>query len=319
MLLKSALFATCLCFVFSAPSFAQSKIFPGATWQAHHVLYPGVTIAANNPPMPFPSRITKEATATVSEDMLKITVDLPDATMVFNRICKDDISPLPTPNVPSGPYSKNLTIWEVNYSDADGTFDSIVYEQPGGGVFTGPMHGTAPAYGIKTRAQYSIMPIGDFPEPPEDDVVEPEPDVAKKEGLEAATRALGKEMGLDLNFMKDYIFAGVTDSGTLQIKLWLGKNFNVLTTDRDVTDPCDPRYGNMEPAEYLYVFNITLLGNADGYQYFVDSKLINVATRKLEKKFSPDTRDATFYLEEEIGDAYRGLGVKVRAPRPKVD
>jgi hypothetical protein len=313
----SKFFVSLLLSLVAHQGFAQSesKVFPGATWKADHVLFPGVMQPDDSPPIPLRKPITEQATVTVSKDMLTMTVELPTTTMTLNRICKDDAMPLPIPDVPVTPYSKNLSAWQLNFTDANGTFDSVVYEQAGGGVFTGPMLGTG--FKIQMRAQYSILPVGDFPEPPQNNDVQPIPDVPKKEGLRAATRALGREMNLDLDFMEDYIFAGVTKGGNLQIKLWLGKDFNTLSSDRDITDPCDPRYGNMEPAKYLYVFDIILLGNEDGYQYFVDSKLFNVKTQHMIRKFSPATQDSTYELEQEITDAYRGLGVDVKPPRDK--
>jgi hypothetical protein len=238
----------------------------------------------------------------------------PRGRIVFYRVCKDDIDLEDIPNVDHTGLDKNLTAWEANYYMNGGQTQTLLFEQRGGGVFIGTSI-THSDNGQIGKGQYTVSPIGGIPNPPSDDPQnEPTPDTPKELGLQAVANKLATEMGVTPDYIRQYMVADVTEEGHLYIRVWLGPDNRALLSEREVNDPCDPRYGNITPAKNLYNFKITKLVDDEGTHYFIKTQVVDVETGVIQRQYTPDTVDAERNLQQEVSTSYDELGLDILKP-----
>lgn len=317
MLIKNLLLLVLCLFLISSANGAESVIFPNASWSVEGIHGPGMVThkpTGRTFPMPGGPKVNPgHLRVNEHKDRLIISADGPD--MVFKRVCKDDVQLHYVSNGDLGHISKDLTAWEQRSAHSGGVFHSVIFEQPGEGVFVGTHRSENPRGIIKTV--FTIVPTGAVPSPPDQDEPrdEPEPNVSKEQGMNAVAGKLAAELGLTRGEALSHLSAKTGDSQTLLVTMWLDANGNLLPKDREVTDPCDPRYGNMKPAMSMYVFDIQKFGDHDGYHYFVKTKLVDVETGVVKKIYTPDTPDAGGNLNKEVSGSYDGMDFNVGAPR----
>lgn len=315
-MIKNLLVAVLFLFLISTVRAGESVVFPNASWGVEGIHGPGmVTHKPTGRTFPLPGAPkVNPGHLRINEHMDRLVITADGPPMVFHRVCKDDVTLDYVSNGDLSHISKSLTVWEQESSHSGGYFHSVVFEQPGDGVFVGTHHSENPEAVIKTV--FTIAPVGDVPAPPEPDEPqdEPKPNTPREAGLNAVAAKLAAEFGLPPGNVRSYLSTKVGDEGALLVRIWLDENGKALPAEREVKDPCDPRYGNVKPAMSLYVFRIQKLGDVDGYHYFVQTKVIDVETGVIKRVYAPRTTDIGGDLGAEVSNSYDGMGYDIGAP-----
>lgn len=300
---------------YSSLSFSETVFFERAEWAVEGIHFPGIVHhKPTGRSFPVPRRKVNRGQLIVNEHMDRFTIKNAQRDMVFKRACVDDVSLDQIPDVDFDSITKDLTVWTHESSHSGGYFRSTLFEQKGEGVLVGTHHSENEEAIIKT--QFTVAPIQGVPAPPPADNPddEPTPNVPREEGKRAVVNKLAVEMDLDLNVMADYVFTGVVNESDLQVKVWLDAHDRALLAEREVKDPCDPRYGDMEPARWLYVFTIRRDEDPNGEYYHIQTKLVDVETGVTEDSFSPDFTGRTGNIDAEVSNSYDQLGWNIQRP-----
>jgi hypothetical protein len=294
---------------------ADTVFFGGASWKVTGIHWPGIiTDKESGQQFPLPRRKENPGTLNVSENMDQMVVKSSGSSMVFKRACKDDVVESKYPNVDFSQLERSLTVWTHESCQMGGCFHSLVYEQAEEGLLVGGHHSENKDAIIKTT--FTIKPSQVLPKPPiaNSDSEERIPTVPRELGIKSVAKYLATKFGMLPQELIPYLSTSVSRGKALQVDIWMDKDKRALLNEREVTDPCDPRWGNVKAAKYLYVFNMHKLQDPEGHYYVIQTKLIEVATGKILNAYMPSTTDTTDNIDKEIANSYDNLKVRIKAP-----
>ncbi len=312
---KILLLKLIILFSISNQVFAQSLLFPGAQWEVRQFLGPGVAYSDGESSLIPKFEVGQQVSVRINEHMDQMIMSGDGEEVVFKRVCAANVKLEDIPNIDYTSIDRSLSVWEINNFPGDGRTHMIIFEQPGSGIISGPSVTTSDD--LIGKALYSLEPVGDFPKDPrnDDSQDEPIPDVPKEKGINAVARAIATKMGITPDEVKPYLSARADETGALFIIVRMDGYSRALPSERDITDPCDPRYGNIKPATSLYSFRIIEIGDKDGYYYFITTRVIDVISRGITKmQYTPDPEGRTYDLDAEVLNSYDGLNFGIKAP-----
>lgn len=309
-------FLISLSFLFSFSAFAESVVFPEANWSVNVIHGPGVVIIKNTPiRQPFPGS-TNPSQLDVNRYGDRFILSGTPRSVEMKRVCGRDVELEDVPGVDLDHVNRDaLSAWKADFMDQGVRFTTVVFERPGSGEFVGTHVSDSPEHRVMTKVVFT--PTSPIPEPPQDDDDGDDPisSIPTPMAYDAVAQKLAGELGQSAAYMKKFISHKVNDNHNLLMNIWLDENGNALPAQRDIKDPCDPRYGKVVPAKNLYTLKIVRDADTDGEYYWVQIKVTDVQTGKIVESYYPDSSGRSFDLDSEVSQSYDQLDWSINGAR----
>ncbi|SER80545.1 Calx-beta domain-containing protein [Tranquillimonas rosea] len=239
----------------------------------------------------------------------------------FKRICGQDIDVSAAAQAIPGTSAADMRgagaqAWRAGYTVEGVPFEYVLFGHP-----DRRLEGFATSEyvegGMMAHNQFFSYIVTPEVQDPEPEVPRLEPDatpvVDPGAVRSSVARAIASDLGRPVAEIEPYLSTALSkETGTspVEVRLFLDPDGRPVRADRAEPDPCDPAYGQMQPAARRLIYTV----HAFEDRFVVQSKTQDVETGRYESAYMEDLGSASSGLDTAVNRSHSGLSPDLAPP-----